>query len=80
MAGISREEFCRKAIQGVTIREKAPADVAKLIREIRRVGSNINQILAIANTRGLLDVPELRKAIYELREVEKMIASEYSRE
>lgn len=50
---------------------------ATIIREVRRVGNNINQILLIANTRGLLDVPELRKAILELREVEKKIVSSY---
>lgn len=75
---LSREEFCRRAIQGVTIREKPPVDVPQLIREIRRVGSNIGQILLIANAQGLLDVPQLRKAITDLREAEKLIVSSYT--
>ena len=53
---LSREQFCRNAIQGVTIREKPPADFPQLIQEIRRVGSNINQILMIANSQGLLNM------------------------
>ena len=77
-AGISREQFCRNAIQGVTIRENPPADLHKLIWEIRRVGNNIDQILMIANARGLLDVPQLRKAMADLRETEKLIADTYS--
>ena len=77
-AGISREQFCRNAIQGVAIRENPPADIHKLIWEVRRVGNNIDQILTIANARGLLDVPQLRKAMADLRDVEKLIADAYS--
>ena len=76
-AGISREQFCRNAIQGVAIREKPPVDLYKLIWEIRRVGNNIDQILMIANTKGILNIPDLRKAIDDLREVEKLIVSQY---
>ena len=60
------------------MQEKPPADIHKLIWEIRRVGNNIDQILAIANARGLLDVPQLRKAMADLRDAEKMIADAYS--
>jgi len=42
------------------------------------VGNNIDQILTIANARGLLDVPQLRKAMADLRDVEKLIADAYS--
>ena len=76
-AGISREQFCRNAIQGVAIREKPPADLHKLIWEIRRVVNNIDQILMIANAKGILNIPDLRKAIDDLREVEKLIVSQY---
>ena len=76
-AGISREQFCRNAIQGVAIRENPPADLHKLIWEIRRIGNNIDQILMIANAKGILNIPDLRKAIEDLREVEKQIVSRY---
>ena len=76
-AGISREQFCRNAIQGVAIRENPPADLYKLIWEIRRVGNNIDQILTIANAKGILNISDLRKAIDDLREVEKLIVSQY---
>ena len=73
----SREAFIRKAIEGVQIKELPPADLYKLIWEIRRVGNNIDQILMIANTKGILNIPDLRKAIDDLREVEKLIVSQY---
>ena len=76
-AGISREQFCRNAIQGVVIRENPPADLYKLIWEIRRAGNNIDQILMIANAKGILNIPDLRKAIDDLREAEELIVSQY---
>ncbi len=77
-SSLSREGFIRKAIQGVQVKEAPPAELPQFIREIRRVGSNIDQVLMIANARGLLDVPQLRKAISELRDVEKLIVNTYT--
>ena len=76
-AGLSVSAFIRKSIENCTIKEAPHADVPQLIREVRRVGSNIDQILLIANARGLLDVPALRKALLDLREVEKLIVASY---
>ena len=73
----SREAFIRRAIEDVQIKELPPADLHKLIWEIRRVGNNIDQILMIANTKGILNIPDLRKAIDDLREAEKLIVSQY---
>ena len=73
----SREAFIRMAIQEVQIKELPPADLHKLIWEIRRVGNNIDHILMIANAKGILNIPDLRKAIGDLREVEKLIISQY---
>ena len=73
----SREDFIRKAVAEVQIKEAPPADLHKLIWEIRRVGNNIDQILMIANAKGILNIPDLRKAIDALREVENLIISQY---
>ena len=74
---LSREQFCRSAISGKEVRQAPPADVPRLIREVRRVGSMLNQILKIANSRGLLEVPDLRKALEDNRAVERMIVNAY---
>jgi len=42
------------------------------------VGYNIDQILKLANAKGLLDVPRLRKALDDNRAVEKMIMGVYT--
>lgn len=77
-AGLSREQFCRCVLDGAEVKEAPSADVPILIREMRRVGYNIEQLLRIANTRGLLDVPQLRKALEQNREVEKLIIDSYT--
>lgn len=76
-AGLTTGAFVRLAVAGQVIREAPSADVPELIREVRRVGHNIDQILKIANSKGLLEVPDLRKALEENRAVEKLIANAY---
>ncbi len=79
-AGLSRESYCRQVLSGTEVREAPTADVLTLIREMRRVGSNIHQLLRTANAIGLVDVPRLRETIDELRGVDKLITDAYSAE
>ena len=79
-AGGSREQFIRKCISGVVIKEAPPVNVPKLIWEVRKVGYSLNQILRIANADGLLDVPQLRKALERNREVEVRIVDAYTKD
>ena len=79
-AGLSREGFCRAVLNGATVKESPPVDVPVLIREVRRVGYNMEQILRLANAKGLLDVPRLRKALDENRAVENLIMETYTTE
>lgn len=78
-AGLSREEFCRRILRGAEVKEAPPADLPYFIRELRRVGSNINQILKIANSMRLLDVPKLREALEETRRIERIIVKTYAK-
>ena len=75
---LSREGFIRAALAGKEIKDGPTADVPMLIQEVRRVGSNLNQILKRANSIGLLDVPQLRKDVADLRTVEKLIVDAYT--
>lgn len=77
-AGMSREGYSRRILNDSVVKEAPPADVPMLIREVRRVGYNIDQLLKIANAKGLLDVPQLRKALADNRAVEKMIMEAYT--
>lgn len=76
----SREQFIRRCISGATIREAPSVDVPKLIMQVRRVGASLNRILIIANAKGLLEVPELRRALEQNREVEVRIVDAYTKD
>ena len=75
---LSREGFIRAAVAGKEVKDGPTADVPALIQEVRRVGSNLNQILKRANSIGLLDVPQLRKDVADLRTAEKLIVDAYT--
>ena len=75
---LSREGFIRAAVAGKEVKDGPTADVPALIQEVRRVGSNLNQIMKRANSIGLLDVPQLRKDVADLRTVEKLIVDAYT--
>ncbi len=76
----SRERFIRQCISGAVIREAPSVDVPRLIHEVRRVGASLNRILVIANAKGLLEVPELRKALERNREIEVRIVDAYTKD
>lgn len=77
-ANLSRESYCRKILNGAEVKEAPPADLPMLIQQVRRVGISLNQILKIANAGGLLEVPQLRKALEDNRAVEKLIVQTYT--
>ena len=77
-ARLTNAALIRRAVCGAEVREAPPADVPALIQEVRRVGNNLNQIMKRANALGLLDVPQLRKALEDNRAVEKLIADTYT--
>lgn len=63
----------RYLIQGYAPAKAPPADYHKLIRELRAVGNNINQTLVIAKANGILNVPDLRQEVLDLRKIEKEV-------
>ena len=77
-SGFSREGYSRRILNGATVKENPPADVPMLIREVRRVGYNIDQLLMIARTKNWLVVKELEKALESNRAVEKLIVDTYT--
>lgn len=70
-SGLSRERFIRKLISDSHVHEAPPVDLKRFIRELNRIGSNIDQILVIAYTKDILDVPRLRKELDELNAIER---------
>ncbi len=72
--GLSQENYLRSMINGYTPKELPPVDFFNLIRELRAIGGNINQLAAKANTTGYVneasferEAAHLRKAILEIQ-------------
>lgn len=76
-AGLSREGFCRRILNGAEVKEAPPADVPVLIREVRRVGYNIDELLKIARVKGWLSAKELEKVLVSNRAAEGLIVNAY---
>ena len=77
-AELSREGYCRRILNGAVVKENPPADVPMLIREVRRVGYNIDQLLLIARAKNWLSAKDLEKALESNRAAEKLIVDTYT--
>jgi len=77
-AGRSREGYCRQILNETVVKEAPPADFYGLMREVKRVGSNLDQLLKLANSKGLLDVPAIRKSLDEIHGTEQMLWDTFS--
>ena len=73
-AGLSREGYCRRILNGATVKEAPSIDS----RELKRIGYNLNEVLKKANAIGLIDVPEMRKSVTEIRQAVKSIQDAYT--
>ena len=70
--------FIRRCVSGKEVKEAPPADVPALIREVRRVGYNIDQLLVIARAKNWMIAKDLEKALERNRAVEKLIMNAYT--
>jgi len=73
MAGLNVGEYVRRTLDGETIVTAPPVDFSTLIFEIRRVGSNLNQLVRRLNTTGDVDSAEVDKCISDIQETQNML-------
>jgi len=55
-SGLSREAYLRHLISGVVPRDAPPPDYYSMMRELHRIGNNLNQIAQKAHILNVLDV------------------------
>ena len=72
-SGLSMSEFARKTFLDKKIVSAPPADFPTLIREVKRIGGNLNQLVRKLNTLGIAHSLELEKCENEIRETERML-------
>ena len=79
LARLSCEEFCRRILNGAIVKEAPSVDVRQLLRQMRHIGGNLNQLLARANTVGFIDTIQLKKELAELRKAQEVIVEAYTK-
>ena len=79
LARLSREEFCRRILNGAIVKEAPSVDVRQLLRQMRHIGGNLNQLLARVNTVGFIDTVQLKKELTELRKAREVIVEAYTK-
>ena len=55
-SGLSREAYLRHLINGLVPPEAPPPDYYSMMRELYRIGNNLNQIAVKAHTLGVIDL------------------------
>ena len=75
-AGIPKEVYIRNLLNGLLLKPAPTKELIEVIRQLRRIGNNINQLSAAANRNGHMDTPlykesyiQLQKEITEIKEL-----------
>lgn len=68
-AGLSISEYARRSLMGYKIVSTPPIEFNEMIREIKRVGSNLNQVQYKLNATGIAHPLELKRCANRIREV-----------
>ena len=69
---LSREAFIRNAIKNARVVERPPIEYGDILRELRRIGSNVDQILVKLRALGFADDRRISKALEDIRDMDEM--------
>lgn len=76
-AGLRLSEYARRLLMGEVVVAAPPTDLNILIREIKRVGSNLHQVLQKLNILGIAHPLELERCAEDISEVLNLIYRTY---
>lgn len=76
--GLTKSKFLRYMIRNCTPVEAPPADYPMLLRELRYVGNNLNQLVTHAHTVGYINTPELQRVLDNLWDIEDKVDSAFT--
>lgn len=66
--GMKRESYIRSLILNVIPQPKPTEDFYEMIVQLRRIGTNLNQIALVANRTGSIDILRYKKDIESLNQ------------
>ena len=65
-SGLSREAYLRHLVNGLVPQDAPPPDYYDFMRELRRVGNNLNQIAQKAHVLNVIDALRYEEAVRQL--------------
>ncbi len=71
--GLNMSEFSRRILIGEKVITAPPADFFVLIKEVKRVGSNLNQLIRKLNVLGIAHSMEIERCIRDIQETKNML-------
>ena len=72
---LSREAYLRQLINGLVPQDAPPPDYYAIMKELYKMGNNLNQIARKAQSLNMIDVPLYKKAVEEFETVVKEITA-----
>ncbi len=78
--GIGISECLRRMIDRLKITEKPPMELPKLIAELRRIGTNLNQIARALNANGYFIPEDFSDVVDRLNDAENKIFAAFTPE
>lgn len=72
-SGLSREAYLRHIIRGIVPRDAPPPDYYAMMRELHKIGNNLNQIAQKAHTLNVLDVQRYDRDMKKFEETVRLI-------
>jgi len=72
-SGISQEAYVRQAIGGKVPRDAPPPDYYSMMRELHKIGNNLNQIAQKAHTLNVIDVQRYDSDMRKFDEAVRLI-------
>jgi hypothetical protein len=65
----SISDFIRQAVLTAQVKPPPSPELVALLREVRAIGNNINQIVRVANASGLITKDEIGKMLAQQKEL-----------
>lgn len=72
-SGLSREAYLRTLISGLVPRDAPPPDYYSMMRELYRIGNNLNQIAQKAHSLNFIDSRRYHEGLREFEQAVKKI-------
>ena len=78
--GVPKSEIIRRAWKQLHVVERPSGDFLSMARELRKIGTNLNQLAKVAKIRGNIDAPKVQAALDDVIDIDRKIRQMIGRE